>query len=332
MKMRAVQCEAYGEPETLVVREVDAPEARGTQVVVQVHGSGLNFADMLMVQGLYQVKPPLPFTPGQEFSGVITAIGEDVTDRRVGQRVMGMTPWGAWAEYVATDASATIPMPDNMSFEHGAAFPIIYGTSHVGLERRGRLEPGEWLLVHGAAGGVGLTAVELGKKMGAKVIATASTQEKLDLAASRGADVLINYREQAFKDEVKRVTGGEGADVIYDPVGGDVFDQSLRCIAWEGRLLTIGYASGRIPEAPANRMLIKNCAVVGVFWGAYMMRDPGVLAKSFATLTRWYAEGALNPHVGDTYGLEEVADGLIALRERRAMGKLVMVTGAKEEG
>ena len=324
MTMRAIECAEFGEPEGLRVVEREVPEVSGTQVLVRVHASGLNFADLLMVQGLYQTKPPTPFTPGQEFSGVIEAVGEDVTQRSVGQRVMGIAPWGTWAEYMTIDEGLVLPMPDNMSFVHGAAFPIIYGTSHVALERRGRLREGEWLLVHGAAGGVGLTAVELGKKMGAKVIATASTQAKLDLAASRGADVLINYTEEEFRTAVKKATGGDGADVIYDPVGGDVFDQSLRCIAWEGRLLTIGYASGRIPEAPANRLLIKNSSVVGVFWGAYLMRNPKVIHDSFAKLIGWYAAGELSPHIGGTVEMEDVAEGLDILRSRRAMGKIVL--------
>jgi len=322
--MKALICDHFGPASSLKVSEIERPEPGPGNIRVRVRAAGLNFADTLMIQGHYQVKPPTPFTPGMEFAGEIEACGEGVDPGRIGQRVMGLTDWGAFAEALTVPEMVAMPIPDNMSFEQAAAFPIAYGTSHVALKHRAQLKKGDVLLVHGASGGVGLTAVELGKLMGATVIATASTPEKLDIAKSRGADHLINYTEQDFKDIVKDLTKRRGADVIYDPVGGDVFDKSLRCIAWEGRLLVIGFAAGRIPSAPANLVLVKNCSIVGVFWGAYMKRDPQVLMGSFMELLTWYSQGKLNPLVSQTYPLDQAVDAFEHMLARKSVGKLVI--------
>ena len=326
--MKAIRCHAYDGVDALRCDDVAPPALGKHDVMVEVHAAGVNFADVLMVEGKYQVKPPLPFTAGQEFAGIVAEVGAKVSRVSVGQRVMGVVMGGAFAEYAVTSEATVFPIPEAMSFVQAAGFPIAYGTSHVALTHRGRLQAGETLLVHGAAGGVGLTAVEIGRALGATVIATASSAEKLARAAKHGAHHGINYREANFKDEVKALTKGRGADVIYDPVGGDVFDLSLRCIAWEGRLLTIGYASGRIPSAPANRLLIKNCAVVGVFWGAYLMRNPAVIARSFSDLFARFEQGQLSPFVGATFPLEQAREALGVLAARKAIGKVILTTAA----
>ncbi|MEM7803071.1 MAG: NADPH:quinone oxidoreductase family protein, partial [Chloroflexota bacterium] len=284
----------------------------------------INFADALMVQGLYQDKPPFPFSPGLEAAGDILEVGEGVKGFKPGMRVAALCGHGGLAEQVVVPAGVCMPIPNEMSYTHAAAFSIAYGTSHVALDHRGKLKKGETLLVHGAAGGVGLTAVELGKLMGASVIATASTPEKLELARAYGADHLINYREENFRDRVKEITNGRYADVIFDPVGGDVFDLSMRSIAWEGRILVIGFASGRIPELPANLALVKNCSVVGVYWGKYSQRNPAVLLESLQQLMQWYSQGKLKPHVNQTFPLSESVEAMHTLMNRKAQGKVVV--------
>jgi len=313
-----------GGPGSLEREELDAfPAGRG-QVVIDVGATGCNFFDILITQGKYQIRPDRPFTPGMEVAGKITALGAGVDGLTRGQLVVGMTGTGGFAEEVVCPARDVMPCPEGLDPVVAAALPVAYGTAHLGLDHRARLQPGETLLVHGASGGVGLAAVEVGKRMGATVIATASSADKLETAAQHGADHLINYAEGLFKDRVKELTGGRGADVIFDPVGGDVFDQSLRCIAWEGRLLVVGFASGRIPEVPANLMLVKNFAVMGVFWGAYRDKDPAVMTASFATLLAWLKEGALKPLVSKTYKLEETGQAIADLMGRRARGKIVV--------
>ncbi len=322
--MKAVICEAWGEPESLRVDERPSPPLGPGQVRIGVHACGVNFADTLIIQGLYQEKPPFPFSPGMEVAGEILEIGAGVTHVRVGDRVAAITGWGGYAEEVVTAAQTVLPIPAAMDFVTAAGFAITYGTSHIALTQRAHLQPGEVLLVHGAAGGVGLTAVELGKLLGATVIATASTAEKLALAQQYGADHLINYREETFRDQVKAITNGQGANVIYDPVGGDVFDESTRCIAWEGRLVVIGFANGRIPQLPVNLALVKNFSVVGVYWGGYLSRHPHVITNSLATLMAWYAEGKIKPHISQTYPLAEAGAALNALINRQSTGKVVL--------
>lgn len=322
--MKAVVCKDWGKPDDLVVEEMPSPELGKGKVRIGVAACGMNFGDILMIAGKYQLKPTLPFVPGAEVAGVVIEVGEGVTGLKVGDRVMGVNFYGGLAEEAVLPVGSVFKISDEMSFVDAAAFQIVYGTSHIGLDHRGQLKAEEVLLVHGAAGGVGLTAVELGKLMGATVIATASTPEKLALAEKYGADHLINYREENFKDRVKELTDGKGADVIYDPVGGDVFDQSMRCINWEGRILVIGFASGRIPEAPTNLTLVKNFSIVGVSFGSYSERDPKTYRASMETLLGWYDEGKLKPHISKTFPLEESVQALNMLKNRKAMGKIVV--------
>ena len=322
--MKAVLCKSFGAPDQLTVEDVESPPVKAGEVKIRVRACGVNFPDALMVQGLYQLKPPFPFSPGLEVAGDISEVGVGVNGDRVGQRIMATMMVGGFAEEVVVPEESTLPMPDNMPYEIGAGFPLVYGTAHVALARRGRLKTGETLLVLGAAGGVGLAAVELGKLMGARVIAAASSAEKLDLARSRGASDTVNYSSEDLRERMKLLTHDQGADVIFDPVGGDIFDQAVRRIAWEGRYLVIGFASGRIPTLPANIALLKNASLVGLFWGAYLLQDPAVIQRSFQQLLTWYSEGRLRPHVHRTYDLKDAPKALEDLINRRARGKLVL--------
>lgn len=323
--MKAIICDEWGKPEALKLAERPSPAIEPGKVRIGIHACGVNFADTLIIQGLYQEKPPFPFSPGMEVAGEILELGAGVTHLRVGDRVAAITGHGGYAEEVVIDAQTVLPIPLMMDFATAAGFAITYGTSHIALARRAQLQAGEVLLVHGAAGGVGLTAVEIGKRLGATVIATASTPEKLALAQQYGADYLINYRQEKFRDRVKEITNGKGANVIYDPVGGDVFDESLRCIAWEGRLLVIGFADGRIPQLPVNLALVKNMSVVGVYWGGYSVRQPRVITDSLRTLLAWYAEGKIKPHISQTYPLADAPTALNSLINRQSTGKVVLI-------
>jgi len=309
-----------------MVEEVPEPRPGPDDVLIRVRACGVNFADALIVQGTYQEKPPLPFTPGLEVTGEIVAMGRDVAGFATGQRVAALCTTGGYAETVTAPAAVTVQIPDSMPYETAAGFLVAYGTAHVGLEDRARLGAGETLLVHGAAGGVGLAAVEVGKAMGATVIATAGSQDKRALAASRGADHVIDYRAGEFKDLVKMLTDDRGADVIFDPVGGSVLAQSMRCIAWGGRLLVIGFAAGDIPQVPAGLVLVKNISLIGVYWGAYRMHDPGVITGSLHRLFKWFEEGALRPMVSETLPLERAAQAMRRLLAREAQGKIVLTT------
>jgi len=322
--MKAVLCKAFGPAETLVLEEVASPEPKKNEILLDVHAAGVNFPDTLIIEGKYQFKPPFPFSPGGECAGVVAAVGEKITHMKPGDRVMALTGWGSFAEQVAVPAYSVMQIPKGMDFNSAAAFGMTYGTSMHALKDRGNLQAGETLLVLGASGGVGLAAVEIGKAMGAKVIAAASSAEKLAVAKAAGADELINYSEASLKDEVKRLTGGAGADVIYDPVGGDLFDQAIRSIAWNGRLLVVGFASGRIPELPVNLALLKGAAVVGVFWGSFAQRQPQDNLANFQQLFAWYAEGKLKPLVSQTFPLAQAADAINALGQRKAVGKVVV--------
>ena len=322
--MKALLCNAWGGPDALAIGELPSPSPGLGEILVGVRACGLNFADTLMIQGKYQERPDFPFSPGLEVSGEVLETGPGVDDFASGDPVIALCGHGGLAERVVVPAGNAIRLPEGMDFVTAAGFAVVYGTAHVGLERRARLEPGEVLLVHGAAGGVGLAAVEIGRRMGATVIATGSSEEKLALAKEHGAHHVINYHEERFRDRVKALTDGRGADVIFDPVGGEVFDQSIRCINWEGRILVIGFASGTIPELPVNLTLIKNMSVVGVYWGAYRKRDPEVLQQSWRQLLEWLAEGALSPHVSATYRLADAPAALTSLMERRATGKVVV--------
>ncbi len=322
--MKAVVCESYGPPENLSLKEIPDPEVAKGHVLIDVHAAGLNFPDTLQIAGKYQYQPPFPFTPGAEVAGVITKLGEGVTDLKAGQRVMAMSGIGGMAERVAVKAAEADPIPDSMDFTTAAGFGMTYGTSIHALKQRAELQSGETLLVLGASGGVGLAAIELGKAYGARVIAAASTDAKLEIAKRAGANELVNYGDGNLKDKIKELTDGHGADVIYDPVGGNLFDQATRCINWKGRLLVVGFASGTIPKYPANLALLKGCALVGVFWGAFRQRESQVSRENTEELFRLYEMGDLKPFVSQTFALEQYVDALNVFVNRQATGKIVL--------
>ncbi|QVI85714.1 NADPH:quinone oxidoreductase family protein [Pseudomonas viridiflava] len=322
--MKALLCKAFGPASTLVLEDIPAPDVKKNEILLDIHAAGVNFPDTLIIEGKYQFKPPFPFSPGGEAAGVISAVGENVTHLKPGDRVMALTGWGSFAEQVAVPNYNVLPIPESMDFTIAAAFSMTYGTSMHALKQRANLQPDETLLVLGASGGVGLAAVEIGKALGARVIAAASSAEKLEVARNAGADELINYTDTSLKDEIKRLTNGNGADVIYDPVGGDLFDQAIRAIAWNGRLLVVGFASGRIPELPVNLALLKGASVVGVFWGSFAQRQPQDNAANFKQLFAWFEEGKLKPLVSQVYPLERAGEAIDALGGRRAVGKVVV--------
>jgi len=323
--MRAVLVKEYDRPEQFVIEDVPPRHAGPGEVVVTAKACGVNFLDGLTVKGNYQVKPPLPFTPGAEVAGVISEAGAGVTGYPVGMRVMAVTGFGAWAEQVVVPVSRVFPLPEGMEFTTAAGFPIVYATSHHALKDRARLTAGETLLVLGAAGGVGLTAVELGKIMGARVIACASTEEKLALCEEYGADALINYTAADWRERVRELSGGLGVDVVYDPVGGPYAEPAVRSLGFQGRYLVIGFASGSIPTIPLNLVLLKITSIVGVFWGAYAPARPQDNAENMATLLNWYRAGRLRPHISGTFALERYREALDEVMSRRAKGKVVMV-------
>ncbi|MEO0815853.1 MAG: NADPH:quinone oxidoreductase family protein [Pseudomonadota bacterium] len=328
--MKAILSKAPGGPETLVLEDIPAPDAGKGEVVLEVKAIGVNFPDSLIIQDLYQFKPERPFSPGGEVSGVVKSVGEGVTNLKVGDRVIGSTGWGGMREEVAVHAGRCIPIPDEMPFDEAAALIMTYGTSHYALKDRADPKPGEKLLVLGAAGGVGIAAVELGKAMGLEVIAAASSQEKVDFCLSKGADKGLVYergaldrgQQKEFSNQIKEVSGG-GVDIIYDGVGGDYAEPALRAMNWEGRFLVIGFPAG-IPKLPLNLTLLKSCDVRGVFWGAFVARNPERNAQHIAELFQFYRDGKIKPHVSGHYPLERAADAITELIERRAQGKVVV--------
>ena len=322
--MRAIVVDRWMEPRELALREVPEPEPRPGTLLVEVRAAGCNFFDILMVQGRYQVKPPFPFVPGAEIAGVVRAVGPGVAGFAPGDAVLSSCGLGGFADLALAPAASTWPLPSGMSFEAGAALPLIYPTSYAGLVFRAGLQPGEDLLVHAAAGGVGTAAVQIGKALGARVIATAGGPEKLAIARREGADALVDYEREDFVARVQELTGGKGADVIYDSVGGDVFDRSLKCIAWNGRLLVIGFASGRIPSVAANRILLKNIAVTGLHWGAHATKEHAKVAQTFAALFELHRKGQIRPVIFDRFPLERVPEALEALGSRRSFGKVIV--------
>ncbi|MCY1416363.1 2-haloacrylate reductase [compost metagenome] len=323
--MKAVLCKTLGPARDLVLEEVASPLPKKNEILLDVQAAGVNFPDTLIIEGKYQFQPPLPFSPGGEAAGVVAAVGENAGAFKVGDRVMALTGWGAFAEQVAVPFYNVLPIPASMDFTTAAAFGMTYGTSMHALHQRGQLQAGETLLVLGASGGVGLAAVEIGKAMGARVIAAASSAEKLAVAKAAGADELIDYSQANLREEIKRLTGGQGVDVIYDPVGGELFEQAVRGLAWNGRLLVVGFASGSIPQLAANLVLLKGAAVLGVFWGAFAQRQPEDNAANFHQLFAWHAEGKLKPLVSQTYPLEEAGAAIEKLGQRQAVGKLVVL-------
>jgi len=325
--MRAVLCKEFGPPEKLVVEEVPSPAAGKGEVRIDVHAAAVNFPDLLIIQNKYQFKPPLPFSPGGEVAGTVREVGAGVSAVKPGDRVLATTMWGGFAEEIVVDEGRVAPIPDGMDFVTASAFVMAYGTSHYALVDRARLKAGETLVVLGAAGGVGLAAVEIGKVLGARVIACASADDKLEVCKEHGADAVINYAREDLKDRIKELTGGSGADVIYDPVGGNLSEASLRSTAWEGRFLVVGFAGGDIPRIPLNLVLLKGCQIVGVFWGSFIAREPEKNRAYLAELVRWFEEKKIRPHVSETFPLEKAADALNAMAARKVKGKVVLVTG-----
>lgn len=322
--MKAIVCKSYGPPENLTLDEVDDPVAAEDEAIVQVYSASLNFPDGLQIQGKYQFQPPMPFTPGSEVGGIITSVGAKLQGFAAGDRVMATPGIGGLAEQVAVKADGLRKIPDSMDFKTAAGFAMIYTTSYYALKQRAQLKAGETLLVLGASGGVGLAAVELGKLMGAKVIAAASSDEKLEFVNRLSPDALLNYGDGELKERVKDLTDGKGADVIYDPIGGDLFDQSCRCINWNGRLLVIGFASGRIPEYKANLALLKGSSMVGVFLGRFRKEEPSEYEKNFAELLQMYDEGKLKPIVTESFAMSDFVDAFNVFTERKVMGKVTL--------
>jgi len=323
--MRAVRCHVFGPPESLVVEDgVLPPVPTDDEVLIDVHACAVNFPDVLMIQDLYQFKPPLPFTPGGEVAGVVAAVGAQVSGIAVGDAVFASATIGGMAEQVAVPARSVIAIPAGVDFVHASAFLYAYGTSQHALVDRARLQPGETLLVLGAAGGVGLAAVEIGALLGARVIAAASSAEKLELCRRHGAAETIDYTSEDLRARLRDLTDGQGVDVVYDPVGGPYSEPALRSIAWDGRFLVVGFAAGEIPKLPMNLPLLKNCSVVGVFWGAFTARHPDRHSRNIVELVEWWRSGRLQPHVSSVHPLERAAEAIAELADRRAQGKVVV--------
>ena len=327
MSMKAVLCKQYGPPETLVIEDLPSPRAGAGEVVISVRAASGNFPDVLIIENKYQFKPPLPFSPGSELSGVVKEVGAGVEGFKPGDRVMAFTTYGAFAEEVKTEANRLVRMPPGMDFESAAAFLLTYGTSDHALRDRAALKAGETLVVLGAAGGVGLAAIEIGKVLGARVIACASSPDKLEVCRSHGADAMIDYATEDLRERLKVLTEGRGADVVYDPVGGRFSEPAFRSLAWRGRHLVVGFAAGDIPRLPLNLPLLKGASIVGVFWGDFARREPGEFAASLRQLSRWYEAGRLRPHVSETFSLEEAPRALLLMAQRKVKGKVVLTIG-----
>lgn len=323
--MKALVCKELGLADKLeLVEDWADPEVGEHDVLIDVKAAGLNFPDVLIIQGKYQIQPELPFIPGGECSGVVEAVGSKVTRFKVGDKVISMGASGAFCKKISVNEFGAFPMPESLSFEQAAGISITYFTSYYALKQRANIQPGETLLVLGAAGGVGTTAIELGKLMGAKVIAAASSAEKLELCKQLGADELINYSEVSLKDTVKELTGGKGVDVVYDPVGGDFSEPAIRSMGWNGRYLVIGFASGPIPKIPLNLALLKGCSIVGVFWGRFTGEEPEVNIQNIEALWELFDSGKISPVVTDKFPVEQYEDAFNCLIERRARGKVIM--------
>ncbi len=323
--MNAILCRSYGLPDTLTLESIPSPTPGPGQVLIQVKACSLNFPDTLTIRNMYQFKPPLPFSPGSEASGVIQAVGEGVTHLKPGDRVFTFGSHGGLAEEMVTDARVTVPIPDAMDFVTGASTMYAYGTSYHALKDRALLKPGETLLVLGAAGGVGLAAVELGKLLGATVIAAASTDEKLAVCREKGADHLINYSTDDLRDRVKAITDGKGVDVVYDPIGDKWAEPAIRSLAWKGRYLIVGFAGGEIPRIPLNLALLKGSALVGVFWGMFTQKEPALSLKNMQDIATWVMQGKIAPHIHRLYSLAEAPLALTQMMQRQVVGKAVVV-------
>jgi NADPH:quinone reductase len=322
--MRAVLCKTFGPPESLVLEDVPSPTPGPGEVVIRVHSASVNFPDTLIIENKYQYKPPLPFSPGSECAGIVKEVGDGVTRVKPGDRVMAVTTYGSFAEEVRTEERRVHAIPDGMTFDTASAFVLTYGTSDHALEDRGSLRAGETVLVLGASGGVGIAAIEIAKALGARVIACASSAEKLAVCRQHGADETIDYAHEDLRERIKALTGGRGIDVVYDPVGGDYTEPALRSLAWRGRLLVVGFAAGPIPKIALNLTLLKGCSIVGVFFGDWARREPDQLAVRIGQLGRWFQEGRLRPHVSEVLPFERYADALTRLSSRQTTGKIVL--------
>jgi NADPH2:quinone reductase len=322
--MKAVLCTHFGTPDDLELADIPEPKPGPGEAVIDVKAAALNFFDLLIIAGKYQHKPPFPFSPAAEFAGIVESIGAGVRDFAPGDRVIGWTGWGAAREKIAAGAAHLVKLPQNLDFERGAGLTVTYATTLYGLRERGELKAGETLVVLGASGGVGLAAIEIGKIMGARVIACASSDEKLAFAKAHGADETVNYASEDLRDALKRLGGARGIDVVYDPVGGRYAEPALRSLGWEGRYLVVGFAAGDIPKIPLNLVLLKSCDIRGVLWGAWTMRDPKGQAALMKEIAAWCAEGKLSAHVHAAYPLSETAAALKAIAERKVMGKIVL--------
>ena len=322
--MKAILCKSYGPPENLVLEEVQDLNPKEGEALVEVYAAALNFPDTLQIAGEYQYQPPLPFSPGSEASGIIIELGPNIKGFEIGDRVMAIPGIGAMAEQVCVPASGLRKIPDSMNFKTASGFPMVYSTSYYALKQRANLKPGETLLVLGSSGGVGVTAVELGKLMGAQVIAGASSEEKLQFAKKAGADFLVNYSDGDLKTKIKELTKGKGADVIYDPVGGDLFDQATRCINWNGRLLVVGFTSGRIPEYKANLALLKGASMVGVFLGRFATEEPEAYEANMVELFEFFKQGKIKPAVYRSFKMDDFVSAFNVFKERKVMGKVTL--------
>lgn len=325
--MKALLCIQHGDPELLEVREIDPPEPGSGQIRIDVLAAGVNFPDSLIIRNLYQFKPELPFSPGGEIAGTVSALGAGVQGFSLGDPVMALCGHGGFAQQVVVDAAKAVKVPAGVSMEMAASFTMVYATSYHALVDRAQLKPGETLLVLGAAGGVGLSAVEIAKALGARVIAAASSDDKLAVCREHGADECINYSREDLRERIKTLTEGRGVDVVYDPVGGDLAEPAFRSIAWRGRFLVIGFALGQIPSIPLNLALLKGASIVGVFWGAFVAREPGAFQADMAQLLAWVREGKLRPRISARYSLADAPQAIRALMDRTAVGKLVVLPG-----
>ncbi|MDX2301405.1 MAG: NADPH:quinone oxidoreductase family protein [Microscillaceae bacterium] len=324
--MKAVLCKQWGRPDDLVIEEIDDPEVGEEDVLIEVKAIGINFPDVLMVAGRYQAKPPFPFIPGGEVSGIVKACGTKVQKFKPGDKVAALCGTGGLAHRVSTSQHNVFLIPSQMDFSTASSFMVAYGLAYIGLKHRAQLQMSETLLVHGASGGIGLAAVDMGRCLGAIVLATAGSQEKLDIVAKQGARHLINYNDEDFYEVVNELTQNKGVNVIYDPVGGDLFDQSLRCISWEGRILVIGFASGRIPEISVNRLLLKNLSIYGLFFGAYKYHNQAIIGNAIPKVIEFYEQGKITPFVSQTFAFEDSSKALNSLGYRESIGKIVVLT------
>ncbi|MGY3793113.1 NADPH:quinone oxidoreductase family protein [uncultured Aquimarina sp.] len=322
--MKAIVCKNYGPPSDLVFEDVESPKLKKDEVLIRIKSCGVNFPDTLIIQGLYQFKPELPFVPGSDVAGIIKEVGSEVKHLEVNDEVFGFVMKGGYAEEVAMPANMCFKKPQKMSFEIASSFMIAYGTSYHALKDRANLNEGDTLLILGASGGVGLAAIELGKLMGAKVIAAASSEDKLKLCKEYGADEVINYTTEDLKSKAKELTDGKGVDVVYDPVGGDYSELALRSMAWEGHYLVVGFAAGSIPKIPLNLPLLKGCSVVGVFWGSFAMKNPKMNMDNTIQLMKWLEAGKLKPHIHKVYELKDAAKALVEMMNRKVKGKVVI--------